>query len=225
MVRLCSIEGCTSAHEAKGFCKGHYWMWRAHGDPLVRKHRRAGTTVACGVPTCARVAITRGWCDMHYRRWKKTGDIQAESPNRNAPKRCSIEGCQNAYKAKGLCGMHWLRRWRWGDPNIPGSRIRGTARHMMHGYVVRVMPIGYPGAAANGYIREHRLVMAESIGRPLLEHETVHHKNGNRADNRLENLELWSSRQPYGQRVEDKVAWAREIIALYGDLVDKLEAH
>lgn len=65
---------------------------------------------------------------------------------------------------------------------------------------------------------QHRLVMSEMIGRELLPHENVHHKNGDRADNRPENLELWSSSQPPGQRVQDKVIWAREIINLYGEL-------
>ena len=59
--------------------------------------------------------------------------------------------------------------------------------------------------------------MERMLGRPLLDHENVHHKNGNRQDNRPDNLELWSKVQPAGQRVEDKLAWAREIIALYGD--------
>jgi hypothetical protein len=61
--------------------------------------------------------------------------------------------------------------------------------------------------------------MSAFLGRDLLPEETVHHKNGDRCDNRISNLELWSSSQPAGQRIGDKVAWAREILALYGDKV------
>ena len=52
------------------------------------------------------------------------------------------------------------------------------------------------------------MVMEEFLGRELLAHENVHHVNGNRSDNRIENLELWSKSQPAGQRVVDKIDWA-----------------
>lgn len=58
--------------------------------------------------------------------------------------------------------------------------------------------------------------MEEKLCRALLPHENVHHINGVRNDNRPENLEVWNTSQPAGQRAVDKLAWAREIIELYG---------
>jgi hypothetical protein len=98
-------------------------------------------------------------------------------------------------------------------PRSPGWR-GGKTKSSTH-YILVQTP-DHPAAHVSGYVAEHRLVMEKILGRYLRPEETVHHRNGIRHDNRPENLELWSSRQPKGQRVPDLVAWAKEILAIYG---------
>lgn len=83
---------------------------------------------------------------------------------------------------------------------------KGGRRKHKSGYVYVMVDEDDPMRCMAGrdpYVFEHRLVLARHLGRPLTPIETVHHRNGDRLDNRLENLELWAINHSNGQRVEE----------------------
>ncbi len=83
------------------------------------------------------------------------------------------------------------------------------------GYVLVRQP-NHPNADGAGYVLEHRLAMETKLGRHLISGEIIHHKNGIRNDNRIGNLELCVKSNHFkGQRVEDLVAWAGEVLRRY----------
>ena len=72
--------------------------------------------------------------------------------------------------------------------NWKGGRITTKQGYIM----LQVRPDSpfFSMATTGGYVMEHRLVMAQHLGRPLTKDETIHHINGKVTDNRLENLQL-----------------------------------
>jgi HNH endonuclease len=188
-------------------------------------------------------------CENHYRRNLR---------ERRGVVHCSFAGCNGVVKAKGLCKRHWqFEAMR--DPKRDRCAVAECERptqarkycsahyHRLNRGLALTAPIKPHAAPGAGYVKDgyhlisnvpaHRLIMEQSLGRPLSAGETVHHKNGDRLDNRLVrghelhcpgtccNLELWSRRQPSGQRVSDKLRWARQLLAQYADSVFEEDHH
>jgi len=224
----CGVEDCDSRPHAKGLCSAHGARKRRHGDAMAEvQPRRRQEGLTCRGPKCDRPAVTRGLCNSHEYQERVIDELSPIREYKVKGGPCEAEGCDGVAKTDGLCQTHYRRKLR-GEENWDRLIVRRRPHGEGH-----VNEDGYRVITVNGRPKlEHRHLFEQLLGRKLLRTETVHHVNGDRANNRVAgspkarggryrsgNLELWSTSQPAGQDVPAKVAWAREILALYGHLV------
>lgn len=146
-----------------------------------------------GKPKRPRVEIPCEWCENPF------------VPSRSTKKCCSLRCARD------------LGNSERGSPGELNGRWKGGIRpHGTTGYVRQYVP-------GKGWDLQHRIVMAGILGRPLLRGENVHHKNGIRDDNRPENLELWATKQPPGQRKDEQQMSVSELKARIAELTALLE--
>ncbi len=211
--RTCpGVSECGKKECARGLCNSCYQIRRSDGSlprlPKVNAGQR------CRVNECVEDPVSLGYCGSHYRRFKLYGDPLASAPRKTGGD-CRTDGCVGVVVADGLCRNCYGRRLKRGSVEYSDKYLKRFKNVLDDkGYVLAPVP-SHMNAKTIKRVREHRLVMASYLGRDLRENENVHHKNGIKSDNRLENLELWVSSQPSGQRPTDLMAWARSLLKLY----------
>ena len=125
---------------------------------------------------------------------------------------CS-EACKRGQFVCEMCGKLFvpsknaLGRFCSTECHYEHLQPTGT-RKSLNGYMIVKVAPGTPGCITYGatmdrWMFEHRWVMQQTLGRMLEPHETVHHKNGDKMDNRPDNLELWRGRHGRGIRAND----------------------
>lgn len=126
--------------------------------------------------------------------------------------------CGKQIYSKGLC-KNCYRKLHY---EIHERERRGAIKHENHPLLtIRIDKDGYArikvgeGNGPRDWVKHHRYVIENHIGRKLHSFENVHHKNGNKSDNSLSNLEIWITKQPKGQRPEDLVEYAKWILKTY----------
>jgi hypothetical protein len=93
-------------------------------------------------------------------------------------------------------------------------RWKGGRTKTKYGYI-KIFNLDHPNSDRAGYVLEHVYIMQQHLGRPLEKGEKIHHKNGVRDDNRIENLELWIKGHPPCQRITDLIPYWEEMLNKY----------
>lgn len=204
---ICSVEKCNTVSIATGLCTKHYKRVAKYGNPHVAHKQRLPIPVLKDCKTCGETMPIKVSAYEYNNRKFCSNDCMVSSLRKPASYFDCSQCGENTVRRKGVAGGYDVTQKFCSKECASESYRKVGGCTDKNGYKYSII--------AGKQVFEHRAVMEKIIGRKLLSDETVHHKNGVRTDNRPDNLELWSSRHCKGQRIADKIAYAREILSMY----------
>lgn len=160
---------------------------------------RGAQSGACKVDGCSRKDLSAyNMCGRHalqVSRGQRTvgGALLLEIKNYDPGRYCQEPSCREPVRSNGLCESH---KWRARSTRNGTGTCRGSTtvapgiRIDSEGYVNVRVDTHYPELGRTGWARQHRVEMELHIGRALKKNEVVHHRDGDRQYNAIENLEL-----------------------------------
>lgn len=222
---ICSIDGCSRSvyNKTNRLCNAHYLRFRRSGTIVgigSKPVSQVGFQGVCTNEGCDREVRNKTLllCRRCYMYWRT--NINPDS------KKCSIENCNSPHFSKGYCNAHYHRLNRYGDPlGGEGRGVKGKRRGILKLKGENITSGGYKKIRVEDgdnkviWMLEHRYEMEKKLGRKLYPNENVHHKDGNKLNNDIDNLELWIKPQPNGIKVEDAIVWAKKILERYEDKI------
>jgi hypothetical protein len=186
----------------------------SHSCAATAMHARKESTTPKDTGELVNASSSMFYCDTKGQWWYQPKGTKKHSRTRayiNTCPYCGRQFLRSIFQRKyrlhcsRSCGLKAAaQEGRKVGSGEASHRWRG-GRRKVAGYVEVYAP-NHPSTKTSGriYVLEHRLVMERALGRYLEPHEQVHHKNGIRDDNRIENLELWNRPHPSGQRPHEQ---------------------
>jgi hypothetical protein len=214
--KRCSFKDCERLAQKNSLCRYH----RRREQRGISLDAPSGLGYFdqkfCSEADCENPQMALGLCGFHYKRFKTGIPFDQYRKQRYGPDAtCLADLCEEKPKSHGYCKFHAERVRHGVEVNKPKKKAKTISDIPL---LTEIESFNWHNNSHNYLsthigkkeILQHRVLWEAHNGRKLEKFENIHHINGIRDDNRIENLELWTKPQPCGQRPEDLVAWVIE---------------